>query len=42
MILFWEKYLNGVLNGASIFYENGVKTAEYVLKNGDVVGDLNG
>ena len=37
-----QEYKNGVLNGASIFYENGVKTAEYVFKNGDVVGDLNG
>jgi antitoxin component YwqK of YwqJK toxin-antitoxin module len=37
-----QEYKNGMLNGASIFYENGIKTAEYVLKNGDVVGDLNG
>ena len=26
----------------SIFYENGIKISEYILKDGDVVSELNG
>ena len=37
-----QEYKNGVLNRTSTFYENGEKTVEYVFKNGDVVGELNG
>ena len=37
-----QEYKNGVLDGKSVFYENGVKTAEYVLENGEVVGSMNG
>ena len=37
-----QEYKNGELNGKSIFYENGSKTSEFVLKNGDVVKELNG
>ncbi len=37
-----QEYKNGVLNGTSTFYENGEKTVEYIFKNGDVVGELNG
>tara|TARA_B110000967_G_C18334841_1_gene293803 strand:- start:18 stop:401 length:384 start_codon:yes stop_codon:yes gene_type:complete len=31
-----QEYKNGVLNGKSVFYEDGVKTADYVLKNGEI------
>ena len=37
-----QEYKNGKLNGKSIFYKNGSKTSEFVLKNGDVVKELNG
>ena len=37
-----QEYQNGVLNGKTVFYENGIKTEEYTLKDGDVVGELNG
>ena len=37
-----QEYKNGELNGKSVFYENGIKTSEFVLKNGDIVRELNG
>jgi antitoxin component YwqK of YwqJK toxin-antitoxin module len=37
-----QEYKNGVLDGTSVFYEDGVKTAEHVLENGEVVGSMNG
>ena len=37
-----QEYKDGELNGKSIFYENGIKVSEYILKDGDVVGELNG
>jgi len=37
-----QEYKNGELNGKSTFYENGLKTSEFELKNGDIVRELNG
>jgi len=36
-----QEYKNGLLHGKSIFYEDGIKTSEYILKNGDIVDELN-
>ena len=37
-----QEYKNATLNGKSIFYEKGIKTAEYILKNGDIVSKISG
>ena len=37
-----QEYKNGELNGKSTFYENGLKTSEFELENGDIVRELNG
>jgi antitoxin component YwqK of YwqJK toxin-antitoxin module len=37
-----QEYKNGILNGKSIFYEDGVRAAEYILNNGEISDNING
>ena len=37
-----QGYKKGILNGKSIFYEDGLRAAEYMLENGEISGNING
>ena len=37
-----QEYKNGILNGKSIFYEDGVRVTEYFLENGEISDNTRG